>query len=407
MLLIMDIVVKRKEANLLSDRWALVYGRRKVGKTFMLKRFYSWDYFILVGRDGTLWVEGADIEKFSNIEDFIRFVIRSLRMGKRVVIDEFQRLPDYVLERISTTHPSGILILSGSSMRVVKDIFGTKSPLLGLIEEHPVGLINPQDMIKSLYSKKFLDYVVYLRDPWLIPLMNGDSILKDLYRVMTITPSTIPSLVGEIFREEDRRLTSTYEGIIKSIGSGYGKPSDISSILYSRGLIPKDSASGVVPYIKNLVKMGILKEVKLYGKKGIIYRMVSPIFSVFYYLSDKYEMEYSGPSFEIMKENIMRIHSLCYEDFVAEVIADILGGYLRYSHDPEIDGIIVDRKEKPIAVVEVKYGKIGRNDISKFVDKTENIRGKRIIVAKNRIDYKDVTVLTPDKFKNTVMRWKI
>ncbi|PIV67932.1 MAG: hypothetical protein COS08_07620, partial [Euryarchaeota archaeon CG01_land_8_20_14_3_00_38_12] len=178
-------------------------------------------------------------------------------------------------------------------------------------------------------------------------------------------------------------------------------------ILYSRGLIPKDSASGVVPYIKNLVKMGILKEVKLYGKKGIIYRMVSPIFSVFYYLSDKYEMEYSRPSFEIMKENIMRIHSLCYEDFVAEVIADILGGYLRYSHDPEIDGIIVDRKEKPIAVVEVKYGKIGRNDISKFVDKTENIRGKRIIVAKNRIDYKDVTVLTPDKFKNTVMRWKI
>jgi len=202
-------------------------------------------------------------------------------------------------------------------------------------------------------------------------------------------------------------LTSTYEGIIKSIGSGYGKPSEISSILYSCGLIPKDSPSAVVPYIKNLVKMGILKEVKLYGKKGIIYRMVSPIFSVFYYLSDKYEMDHGKPSFEIMKENIMRIHSLCYEGFVAELIARILEGYLRYSHEPEIDGIIVDRKEKSLAVVEVKYGEIGRSDISRFVDKTENIRGKRIVVAKNKIGYEDVVTLTPDEFKNIVLKWKI
>jgi len=403
----MDIVVERREAELLSDRWALVYGRRKVGKTFMLRRFYSWDYFILIGRDGTIWIEGADVEKFINIEDFMRFLVRTLKMGKRVVVDEFQRLPSSVLERVSTVHPSGNLILSGSSMRVVKDILSSKSSLLGLVEEHHIGLINPQDIAKFLDSKKFLDYAIYLRDPWLIPLVNYDSILTDLYRVVTHTPSTIPSLVGEIFREEDRRLTSTYEGIIKSIGSGYGKPSEISSILYSRGLILKDSPSAVVPYIKNLVRMGILKEVKIYGKKGIIYRMVSPIFSVFYYLSDRYEMEYSKPSFKTMEENIMKIHSLCYEDFIAELIAHILGGYLRYSHDPEIDGIIVDRKEKTIGVVEVKYGRIGKSDISKFVDKTENIRGKRIVVAKNRMEYKDVTILTADEFKNIVLKWKI
>ena len=274
----MDMVVQRREAKLLGNRWALVYGRRKVGKTFMLRRFYSWDYFILVGRDGTLWIEGADIEKFTNIEDFMRFLGKSLKTGKKVVIDEFQRLPDYVLEKVSTTHPSGNLLLSGSSMRVVKDIIGSRSPLLGLIEEHPIGLIHPQDMAKFLDVKAFLDYMVYLRDPWLIPMMNGDSILNDLYRVVTHTPSTISSLIGEVFNEEDRKLTSTYEGIIKCIGSGCGKPSDISSILYSRGLIPKDSPSGVVPYIKNLVKMGILKEIKLHGKKGIIYRMLSPIF---------------------------------------------------------------------------------------------------------------------------------
>ena len=113
------------------------------------------------------------------------------------------------------------------------------------------------------------------------------------------------------------------------------------------------------------------------------------------------------PSFDIIKENMTRIHSLCYEDFVVELIAHILGGYLRYSYEPEIDGIIVDRKEKTIAVVEVKHGKIRRSDISSFVDKTENIRGKRIIVARNKIDYEDVVGLTPDEFRNIVLKWKI
>lgn len=403
----MDIVIERKEAKSLGDRWTLVYGRRKVGKTFMLRRFYSWDYYILVGRDGALWVDGAEVEKFTNIEDLMSFLVKALKTGRKVVIDEFQRLPAYVLERVSTVHPSGTLFLSGSSMRVVKDIIGSRSPLLGLIEEHPLGLIHPRDIAKVLDMRDFLDYMVYLRDPWLIPIMDGRDILKDLYRVVAHTPSTIPSLVGEIFREEGRRLTSTYEGIIRSIGAGHGKPSEISSILYSCGLIRKDSPSAVVPYIKNLVKMRILKEIKLYGKKGIVYRMISPIFSVFYYLSDKYEMDYERPPFEIMKENIIRIHSLCYEDFVVELISRILGGYLRYSQEPEIDGIIVDRKERPLAVVEVKSREISRSDISKFVNKTENIRGKKIVVAKNKIEYEDVSVLTPDDLRNIVLRWEI
>lgn len=403
----MDIVVERREARALSDHWALIYGRRKVGKTFMLRRFYSWDYYILAGRDGTIWVDGADIERFTSIDDMLRFLLRALRSGKKVVIDEFQRLPSNVLERAGTVHPSGTLILSGSSMRVVKDVIGSRSPLLGLIEEQRMGLIHPQDLAKALSAKAVMDYMVYLRDPWLIPMMDGDDIMKDLYRVITRTPSTITSLVGEIFREEDRKLTATYEGIIKSIGAGYGRPSEISSVLYSCGLISRDSPSAVVSYIKNLVKMGILKEIKIYGRKGIIYRMASPIFAVFYYLSDKYEMDYETPPFEVMKENITRIHSLCYEDFVVGLIAHILGGSFRYSQEPEIDGIIVDRKERPLAVVEVKSGSLTRSDVYKFVNKTKYIGGKRFVIAKNKIEYEDISVLTPHDLRNIVLRWEL
>ena len=403
----MNLIVRRREAEQLKDRWSLVYGRRKVGKTFMLRRFQSWDYFILVSRDGNIWIDGADIERFTSIDDFLRFILKNLQAGRKIIIDEFQRLPNYILEKIATIHPSGTLIFSGSSMRIVKEILGEKSPLLGLVEEHPIGLMNPQDVIKTLEIREPLDYTVYIRDPWLIPLMEGKNIYKDLYRIIAYTQSTIPSLIGEIFREEERMLTSTYEGIIENIGAGYGKPSEISSILYHRGLISKDSPSTVIPYIKNLVKMGILKEIKLYGKRGVIYRMVSPIFSVFYYLSDKYEMDYSIPSFDNMREDIMKIHGLCYEDFIIETIANIIGGYIRYSQEPEIDGIIVDRRERPIAVVEVKHGNITKNELSKFIDKTEDLRGKRIVVAKNKIEYEDIVAITPEEFKNNLLKWRI
>ena len=43
-------------------------------------------------------------------------VMKFLRSGKTVIIDEFQRISMGTLERIASVHPDGRLILSGSSM---------------------------------------------------------------------------------------------------------------------------------------------------------------------------------------------------------------------------------------------------------------------------------------------------
>ena len=308
----MDVVVERREAKELGNSWALVYGRRKVGKTFMLRNFYQWDVYFHITREGTIWVDGSHITKITSIEEFTQFVISLLKSGKRVVIDEFQRLPYRVIERFSLQHPSGTLILSGSSMKVVNEILGKSSPLLGLIEEHPLGLIAPEDLVKKLSIPHLLDYIVYIRDPWLIPQFSGKSIYSDLYRVVVHNPHTITALIGEIFAEEDRKLTATYEGIIKSIGTLQGKTSEIASSLYARGLITRDSPSAVSPFIKNLEYMGLVKGIKLYGRKGVIYRMLSPVFTVFYYLRNLYDFDMRIPEFNEILENIKRILELCY-----------------------------------------------------------------------------------------------
>lgn len=403
----MDIVIKRREIGMIGRTWGLVYGRRKIGKTFMLRNFFRWDYYISVGREGSFWLDGGEIDRLSDIDSLVEFILKALNKGKTVVLDEFQRLSAEVIERLTIAHPRGILLLSGSSMAVIRSLTGTGSPFLGLVKEFKIGLIDPRDMIEHVNSEAFLDYMVYLRDPWLIPMMKGTSILRDLYDVVTHIPWTIPSLVGEVFIEEDRKLTAIYEGITRCIGAGRGRPSEIASILYARGVINKDSSSAIVPYIKNLLKMGILKEVKLHNRKGVVYRMLSPIFSVFYYIAEKYPLEYLPPTFKTAKKNIMRVHALCYEDFIVDLVAHILDGQVMYSTFPEIDGIIVDRKGRIIAAIEVKHGRISQKEKSDFLDKTENFRGKRIIVAKNAIDYEDVIGLTPANIIEAIRIWKI
>jgi AAA+ ATPase superfamily predicted ATPase len=115
-----DDIIRRDGFTDISAFWTLLYGRRKVGKTFILKHFVKLDHYAYVGRDGTVWVEKADVERFTVLEDFIRFTCGALQAGKTVAIDEFQRLPEHVLERIAGVHPNGKLVLSGSNMSVAR-----------------------------------------------------------------------------------------------------------------------------------------------------------------------------------------------------------------------------------------------------------------------------------------------
>ena len=83
------------------------------------------------------------------------------------------------------------------------------------------------------------------------------------------------------------------------------------------------------------------------------------------------------------------------EEYIVEVLAKSLGGYVNYSYDPEIDGIIVDRKGRPKAVVEVKWGRVKGSDVDRFLERTESISSNRILVTKTRISRDGVKTLLP------------
>ena len=103
--------------------------------------------------------------------------------------------------------------------------------------------------------------------------------------------------------------------------------------------------------------------------------------------------------FNEVKDNLRRIHHLCMEDYLVEVIARWMGGYLNYSFEPEIDGVVVDRKGRPKASIEVKWGRFRHADVDAFVEKTAHIDAPRYLVGKRALDRDDVTFITPEDLK--------
>ena len=378
----MDLVISRNEASSIGDNWSLLYGRRKTGKTFLLRSFIEEDEYILIGREGSIWIEGQTRRRLSSINELTDHVREELGKGKKIVIDEFQRIPMDDLEWMASSHPSGQLILSGSSMGVIKKVLGPGSPLLGRFKEIRLSMIKPGDILKDLPSGVGLDHVPYLSDPWTIPFLGKGNVLKEMYDLLSGTRYTVPSLVGEIFHEEGRNLSEIYQGILTSIGAGRSKVHEVATTLYSKGLIKRESPSQISPYLKALKEMGIIEEISIFNKKRKALRFTSPVMTLYYYMESKYGLERGLPHFDEVKDNLKRIHSICMEHYLVKAFAKNMGGELRYSFDPEFDGIVVDRRERPIAVLEVKWKELRQRDIDDFIEKAQHFDCDKIILTK-------------------------
>ena len=370
--------------------WTLIYGRRKVGKTFLIKNFLEYDVFFRVNRDGSISAEKFLISTINNMDDFSRTVHELLSKGNTVVIDEFQRLPELILEKISQAHPNGKFILSGSSMRVIKKISGSKSPLLGLTMQYKLGLIKPVNILRELSKEldiiQAIEIAPYLADAWTIPFYKKENdSAKSIYELLRYSKLTIPALVGEIFTEEERSFTKVYEAVLRLIGSREWNYKNIASLLAARKVIENADSSLIIPYIKNMVEMGLVEELPVFSSKKKMYRLASPIMEAFYYLDDKYNFEETDVSFKESEPAIESLRNFAIQNFIADLFAAEFGGRKEYyvSASNELDFIITMRN-KPVLVGEVKWGKYSLGDVKKFEEKSAFVGAERVFITKKK-----------------------
>ncbi|MEM0053843.1 MAG: ATPase [Nitrososphaeria archaeon] len=268
--------------------WKMVYGRRKTGKTFLVESFIKYDKFFFVNRDGTVLDKGA-MEKYTWQEFFKLF--KEIFGEKRLVIDEFHRLPEEFLDFLHFSGVRGELILITSTLWLTKNLLGKGSPIVGLVYPIRIGLIDEEEILLNLNNefrgRELIESSVYLREPFLIPQFStplGEFLRNYLHENRYF----IKELLGEIFIEEERELTNVYDGILKAVADGKNVSTEISSFLFSRGLLLKDNPGVVQKYLDILVEMGILERFEVFNKRKFKYFHASPLFDLHYYLEEKY-----------------------------------------------------------------------------------------------------------------------
>jgi len=359
------LIIERSEIREIEDQpgWILLYGRRKVGKTFMLRNFIKHDVLVSVRRDRISYATGLPMSRVTSSETLIDLIGPVLKDGGTVIVDEFQRLPDSFLDEVATFHPEGRLILSGSSLAVVSRVLGVGSPMLGLTSVHHLRLVRPTDVLSSLVDRSpetAVPFAAYLRDPWLVPMQEGRRSLEPfLHSVMASSRMAVPALIGEVFTESDRSLSQVYEGVIRALGARLWKPGDIAGRLHESGLVSSGGSPQVLQYLANLADMGLVDRVGILGKKRLkAYRLASNVMDTFYYLADKHMIDEEDRSLKDIKENLQRSVSRAIERFVGELFSQLSDGQVEYSFEPEIDFVITrGRKRSPTVAGEVHWGR--------------------------------------------------
>ena len=384
--------------------WVLLYGRRKVGKTFLLRHFVPHDAYFSVRRGGSVLFEGPPMESLGSPTLLMERVGALLRAGRTVVMDEFQRLPDAFLDDVALMHPSGRLVLSGSSMGVVGRVLGRRAPLLGLASPYRLGLVRPSDALLGLDAKRDgsnVPHAAYLRDPWLVDILQpGTDFTKALHKALGLSRFTVPALIGEIFLESDRSLSQVYEGVIRGLGAGLWAPGDLAQRLHEMGLVGNGASSAVMPYIANLEEMGLVAALPVHGRaRSKAYRLCSPIMDTYYYLADKHQIDEVDRPLSEVRASLERSISRAVERFVGALLQEHEGGQLERAFHPDLDVVVtMGRKRAPILVGEVKWGVYDRADVAAFARKVEGMSCRKMFVTrspKGPRSLGDVEVLGP------------
>lgn len=305
-----------RELNALNNRFssgkfefAVIYGRRRVGKTALINEF--------IKDKEAIFFTGVETNATQNLENFSRSIMEhSTGMQIDSLFPSFQKALEYVFElskskrivlvideypyvaRSSKSLASTLqllidknkeksklfLILCGSSMSYMEDhVLAYKAPLYG--RRTAQLKLEPFDFFEaSLFFKNFskeekaIAYGVIGGTPQYLTQINGtlsiEQNVKDLYLNQT---SSLFEETENLLKQEVRE-PAIYNAVITAIATGCSKLNEIAN------RISEDSSVCAI-YIKNLISLGLVKKETPYGessKRKTIYSIEDNMFRFWY-----------------------------------------------------------------------------------------------------------------------------
>lgn len=234
----------------------VVYGRRRVGKTELLKEFcrdHPHVYFLAAQE-----AEERQREKFiERVADYFDDRVPRIDgwdeafeyLGEQVadeevviVIDEFpylvaenDSLPSYIQsfvdEQLSGTE--SMLALCGSSISTMEsDVLGHESPLygrrIGQIDVQPFSFREARDVIQYDIGGAVRSYAVTGGTPMYLTLFDYAETLAENVQSQILSPTSILYNEPEFLLRTELRSPARYMSILESIALGHTTPNEIS-----------------------------------------------------------------------------------------------------------------------------------------------------------------------------------
>ncbi|HII60977.1 ATP-binding protein [Pyrococcus horikoshii] len=380
-----------KGANLV-----VIYGRRRVGKTALLRKFLEEKrgiYFLCSrrGYEKDLKRFSQELSKFFGIplsfEDFEDAFEFLSKQGKLVVvIDEFpyliesykpvvsvfQRIVDLVLEGSEV-----MLILCGSSIGMMeKDVLGYKAPLYGraqgIMKVKPFRFF---DMVEW-YGRDFEKLVRLYGVTWGVPRYmeffregSDEEIIRNFF-----DPSSFLFNEAKLLLMEELRNPAVYGEIIEAIALGNTRLSEIAN--YSM-----IDAKDLPAYLKTLQELGIVKRItpitKRNAKRGV-YVIEDEYFRFYYRFVNPYYEEIESlnpePAIEDFRKNFNSYLGETFEKVSKEFLLAI-GDYPKigkwWYKGEEIDLVALNEREKKALFVEVKWRGLKEREAKRILKRLE------------------------------------
>ncbi|MFA4669703.1 ATP-binding protein [Pyrococcus kukulkanii] len=402
MILMSRFVDREEELEFLRRRWSsqkpeliIIYGRRRIGKTYLLQKFLSevGGVYLLAEESETVLEDFSErlAEYFDDSllrENPLRswgafFTYLAGKSSKRlvVVIDEIQYIAksqkDFlsVLQKYWDLHLSKtkiMLILCGSLISFMEGILSAKSPIYG--RRTGIWKVDEMDFFDAWkFHRVDVETAVHIYSvfggvPQYLADYNPKLSFWDNLRELLLSKGAKYYDEPKYLLKQELRDVSRYFSILRAIAMGYTRFGQIADKA-------KIDAKSLAKYLNVLNEMGYITEEKpVIGKGGTLYKINDNLFAFWfrfvYSLKSEIEMgldvveeikaefnDYLDQVFEkIAKQFLVRLNLMRELPFKFTRIG-------RWWHKgEEIDIVAINERERKALLVEVKWKDLNKKE---------------------------------------------
>ncbi len=383
---------KIQKASLNSSRMTLILGRRRIGKTSLIKTAYTQKVYLFVSKknEALLCEEFVEIvsnalgirifgefKKFINLFEYLMELSASRPFT--LILDEFQEFL-YInstifsdMQNIWDEYKDRTkinLILSGSIYSIMKKIFeDKKEPLFGRVNSKIY--LKPFD-IETLKLILKDNYPSYKNEDLLSFYTFTGGIAKYVELFVENRAFSFEAQLDLVFDEDSLFIDEGKNLLIEEFGKEYTTYFSILSLLASsktsRSEIESILGKNVGGYLDRLEKEYlIIKKIKpIFAKEGsrtIKYEIVDNFFNFWFRFVYKYRSAIEIENYDFVKEIVKRDFSMysgkILERYFIQKLKlskkfSTIGTYWERNNQNEIDIVALDELDKTLLLAEVK-----------------------------------------------------